>query len=202
MDAAALDIRPLRPELIDDLGTVLKGSWGAGCWCIYPRLTDRETRELPGSGKLDERRRVLMVELAGRSVAPGLVGFADGEPAGWVAVAPRVELGRIVRSRATPPVDDRPAWVIPCVTVARSARGRGIAVALIQAAVAYAASNGATVVEAYPRAGEARVGDANAYYGTEPMFRQAGFAVVRGPLENAPKNWTPRVAMRTPSPLQ
>ena len=87
-------------------------------------------------------------------------------------------------------------WVIPCVTVCKTARGRGVAVALIRAAVAYASEKGAPAVEAYPRAGAKRTGDDNAYFGTEPLFRRAGFRVVRKPLKNLPRNWVPRVAMR------
>ncbi|KAF0246210.1 MAG: hypothetical protein FD180_952, partial [Planctomycetota bacterium] len=74
--------------------------------------------------------------------------------------------------------------------------GAGVAVALIRAAVAYAASRGAPAVEAYPRAGRVRVHDDFAYYGTEPLFRRAGFSVIRRPLKGLPKNWTPRVTMR------
>ena len=37
-------------------------------------------------------------------------------------------------------------------------------------------------VEAYPRAGTKRTSNDNAYIGTEPLFRQAGFRVVRKPL--------------------
>ncbi len=55
-----------------------------------------------------------MTELAGRKVAPGLLAFAGDEPVGWVAVAPRHELIRVDRSRATPPVDGVDVWVIPC----------------------------------------------------------------------------------------
>jgi GNAT superfamily N-acetyltransferase len=80
--------------------------------------------------------------------------------------------------------------------VSKTARGRGIALALIEAAVAYAAGQGAPAVEAYPRAGATRTGDYNAYFGTEPLFRRAGFRVIRKPLEDRPRNWVPRVAMR------
>jgi GNAT superfamily N-acetyltransferase len=141
-----------------------------------------------------------MAKLAGRPYAPGLVAFEDDEPVGWIAVAPREELGRVVASRATPPVDDQAVWVIPCVTVRKTARGRGIAVAAIRAAVAYAVEQGASVIEAYPRAGEDRTGDDSVYFGTEPMFRSAGFRVVRQPLEGLPKNWSPRLAMRASWP--
>ena len=186
---------------MDDLGTVLRGSWGAGCWCMYPRLTDVQKRELPGAGSANQRRRDAMTRLARRRRAPGLLAFEGDEPVGWIAIAPRTELARIETSRATPRVDDEDVWVIPCVTVRKTARGRGIALALIRAAVAYATEQGAPAVEAYPRAGATRTGDDNAYFGTEPLFRRARFRVVRTPLENRPRNWVPRVTMRTKAAL-
>ena len=82
----------------------------------------------------------------------------------------------------------------------KPARGKGIAVALIKAAVAHAGAHGAPMVEAYPRAGAIRTGDDNAYFGTEPLFRRAGFDVVRARLDNLPRNWTPRVTMRCRPP--
>ena len=181
---------------MEDLGKVLRGSWGRSCWCMYPRLTDAQIRALPGPGSSAQRHREAMTKLARRRRAPGLLAYEDGEPIGWVAVAPRSEYVRIDRSRATPRVDDEDVWVIPCVTVRETARGRGIARALIEAAVAYAGEKGAPAVEAYPRAGAARVSVDSAYVGTEPLFRRAGFRVVRKPLEGLPRNWIPRVTMR------
>ena len=186
----------IRPSL-EQLGTVLRASWGSNCWCMHPRLTDAQMRELPGSGPVKERRRDALKKLARRRRrAPGLIAFEDDEPVGWVAVAPRAELARVDASRATPRVDDEDIWVIPCITVRKTARGRGIAIALIQAAVAYATEKGAPGVEAYPRSGNARTGDDNVYFGTEPLFRRAGFRVIRKPLKNRPRTWLPRVAMR------
>ncbi len=195
-DHAAIEIKQLTPELMDGLGAVLRGTWGSTCWCMFPRWTDAQMRERHGTGALNPRRREAMTQLASRELSPGLLAFEDGEPVGWIAVAPRSELTRIARSRATPPVDDEPVWVIPCVTVRKTHRGRGIAVALIRAAVEYAGECDAPTVEAYPRAGGERTGDDNAFFGTEPMFRRAGFRIVREPLPNRPRNWLPRVAMR------
>jgi GNAT superfamily N-acetyltransferase len=163
---------------------------------MYPRLTDAQMRALPGPEPVNQRRRAAMAKLARRRRAPGLLAFEGDAPVGWVAVARRHELKRLEASRATPRVDDADVWVIPCLTVHKAARGRGIALALIGAAVDYAAKKGAPAVEAYPRAGEVRTGDDNAYFGTEPLFRRAGFRVVRKPLEDIPRNWVPRVAMR------
>ena len=191
-----LQFKPLTPELMDDFGAVLRGNFGAGCWCMFPRQTDAQARELPGAGNLSARRRTAMSQLAGRDPSPGLLALANGAAVGWIAVAPRNEYTRLARSRATPPVDDAPVWVIPCITVRKGHRGQGIAVALIKAAVAYAARHGAPAVEAYPRADAVRTGDDNAYFGTEPLFRRAGFQVIRPPLPHRPRHWLPRVAMR------
>lgn len=191
-----LEIKPLSPEMMDAMGAVLRGSWGSTCWCMYPRWTESQMRDEANGGERGPRRREAMTELAGRAVAPGLMAFEGDQPVGWIAIAPREELTRVARSRATLPVDDEPVWVIPCVTVHRKHRGRGIALALIEAAVSYAGQQGARAVEAYPRAGGERIGDDNAYFGTEEMFSRAGFSIIRGPLEGRPRNWLPRLAMR------
>ncbi len=191
-----LVFRPLTPSLIDDLGKVLRGGWGRGCWCMYPRLTEAQTHELPGPGSANQRRCNAMTKLARRRRAPGLLAFEGDEPVGWIAVAPRSEFARVDASRATPRVDDEDVWIIPCVTVRKTDRGRGIALALIRAAVTYATEKGAPIIEAYPRAGTTRTGDDNAYFGTQPLFRRAGFRVVRKPEKNRPRNWVPRVTMR------
>ncbi len=192
-----LGFQPFRAELIDALATVLKGSWGSSCWCMYPRLSDKQIRALPGEGSAGARKRQAMLKLANRKWAPGLVAFQGEEPIGWIAVAPRAEYGRITHSRATPPVDNTGVWVIPCITVRKTARGQGAAVALIRAAVDYAKRHGAPCVEAYPRAGNERTQADNVYFGTEALFAKAGFHLVRPPLEGLPRNWLKRVTMRS-----
>lgn len=197
---SCLELRPLTPRLIGDLGKVLRGGWGSSCWCMQPRLTDAAMKDLSGPGSANERRRAAMTRLSRRRCAPGLLAFEGDEPVGWVALAPRHELSRVERSRATPRIDDMDVWVIPCVTVAAGSRGRGIAATLIEAAVGYAFEKGAPAVEAYPRAGTLRTKDDNAYFGTETLFRRAGFKVIAKPQPNRPKNWIARVTMRIGNP--
>lgn len=196
--AAARGVRivPLRPSRMEDMKKVLSGTWGSACWCMAPRLNRKLARELPGPGSESDRRKRAMAALAAKRRAPGLMAYMDGEPVGWIAIAPRPELVRIDASKATPRADDVEVWAIPCITVRRRARGQGIAVALIQAAVEHAAKHGAPAVEAYPRAGDVRVHDDFAFIGTEALFRKAGFREVRGVLHGLPRGWTPRVTMR------
>jgi GNAT superfamily N-acetyltransferase len=196
-----LKIRPLTAARVDDVKTVTKGSWGASCWDLFPRYSAAQQRELgitgSGPGTAEGRRRAALAKLARRRKnSAGLVAYRDGEPIGFISLGPRYDFSRIERSKATPPVDDVPAWVIPCITVRRGYRGQGVAVAMIRAAVEYAGERGAPAVEAYPRADGKRVNDDFAFFGTDAMFRKAGFRRIRGVLRGLPKGWAPRVTMR------
>ena len=82
----------------------------------------------------------------------------------------------------------RPVWSIVCFVVGRTARGQGIAAALLAAAVDYARDHGATMLEAYPvDTGGGRVPSANVYHGTLSMFERAGFRVVERRQFNRPR---------------
>ncbi len=151
-----LTIRPLTAARVDDVKTVTRGTWGASCWDLFPRYSPAQQRELGitggGPGTNEERRRAALAKLARRRKnSAGLVAYQGGEPIGFISLGPRYDFSRIEHSRATPPVDDVPAWVIPCITVRRGHRGQGVAIAMIRAAVAYAGKRGAPAVEAYPR---------------------------------------------------
>ena len=190
-----LVIRPLTASRIDDFAHVLRSSGsGSGCWDLWPRLSGAEQR----AGGLDRSttmRRAKLTALAKRRHAPGLLAYRGRDAVGWVSIGPRVDYHRLARSKATPAVDELPVWVIPCITVRKEARGQGVAVALIRAAVDYAHERGAPAVEAYPRADGLRVHDEWAFYGTAALFRKAGFRKVRG-IQPVAKGWTPRVTMR------
>jgi GNAT superfamily N-acetyltransferase len=114
---------------------------------------------------------------AGRRPPPGLVGYVDGRPVGWVQVGARREFVRLVRSRTLAPVDDAPVWCVNCFFIHRRARRRGVAGGLLRAAVEFARAHGAATVEAYPvDRGDARAADL--YTGTVGLFERAGFREV------------------------
>ena len=196
-----LTIRPLTAARVDDVKTVTRGTWGATCWDLFPRYTATQQRALgisgAGPGTAESRRRAALAKLARRRKnTPMLVAYEGKEPVGFVSLGPRYDFSRISNSKATPPVDEVAAWVIPCITVRRGYRGKGVAVALLRTAIEYAAKRGAPAVEAYPRATAKRLHDDYAFIGTEAMFRKAGFRKIRGVLPKLPKGWTPRVTMR------
>jgi ribosomal protein S18 acetylase RimI-like enzyme len=195
-----LTIRPLTAARVDDVKTVTRGTWGATCWDLFPRFTSKEQRAMGITNqgtRAEARRRAVLAKLARRRHSAGLVAYEGTEPVGFISLGPRFDFSRVANSRATPPVDEVDAWVIPCITVRRGHRGKGVAIAMIRAAVAYATRFGAPAVEAYPRVSNARTHDDYAFYGTEAMFRRAGFRQVRGPLPDLPRAWTPRVTMRS-----
>jgi GNAT superfamily N-acetyltransferase len=106
---------------------------------------------------------------------PGLLAYDNEVPVGWVSVAPRVDFGHLMRSKHYGPRadEDDTVWAITCFIVHPTARHRGVAKALLDAAVEHALSRGASAVEAYPHA---RVRD---YMGSADMFEAAGFLPVR-----------------------
>ncbi len=174
-----LDIVPLTAERMPDLaGLFNQGGDPKWCWCSYYRLRNLDFQgATPASNRrvLEDAVRTTSAE----DRAPGLVADRDGAVVGWVSVGPRDDYQRLQHSKVLAPVDERPVWSIVCFVVARNARGQGVARALLDAAMAYAADHGADLLEAYPvdTAG-ARIASANVYKGTLSMFERAGFEVV------------------------
>ena len=145
------------------------------CWCQHWRLRSKDmaAAKVPG---LRERLHAQALS----SQPPGLVAFDGDRAVGWVSLGPRADFERIVRSRVIPTIDDRPVWSIVCFAVSESARGRGVARALLDAAIDHARERGADTLEAYPvatDAGEPIHPDA-AFTGSLPMFERAGFRIV------------------------
>jgi ribosomal protein S18 acetylase RimI-like enzyme len=172
----SFEVKPLTGETWDALAELFReGGDPRWCWCQHWRLRSKDM----AASKVPQLRERLH-DQATSNEPPGLVAF-DGERAvGWVSLGPRTDFERIVRSRVIPTVDDRPVWSIVCFAVSTSARGQGVARALLDAAIAYARKRGADAVEAYPVAvddGEPIHPDA-AFTGTLPMFERAGFHVV------------------------
>jgi ribosomal protein S18 acetylase RimI-like enzyme len=179
MSTMALDIQPLTRERLPDLAALFnQGGDPKWCWCAYYRLRGVDF----SSGSAQRNRRVLDGAVASTAVEgrnPGLVAYRDGVAVGWVSIGPRHDYERLRHSKALAPVDERPVWSIVCFVVARSARGEGIATALLDAAVDYAREHGATLLEAYPIETDGqRVSSALVYKGTLGMFERAGFEVV------------------------
>lgn len=178
-----MEVRPLTPETWDDFEAVMGPRGGdAGCWCMFNRQTSREFDARRG-----EENHEAMRALVDAGEVPGLIGYRNGRPVGWVAVQPRRVYGRLGRSPVARPIDDRDAWAITCFVVPREHRGSGVATALIEAACAYAEAQGAEVMEGYPvEPRRDRMPDIWAWMGFASMFEGAGFSEVARRSETRP----------------
>jgi GNAT superfamily N-acetyltransferase len=146
-----------------------------GCWCMLWRVPRKQFEAQKG-----ERNRRAMRRLVASGEAPGLIGYLDGEPVGWCALAPREQYPGLARSRVLKPVDERPCWSVACLFVHRAHRHTGVSTKLLRAAVAHARARGARILEGYPiepRRGES-LAPAFAWTGIASAFRAAGFAEV------------------------
>ena len=174
-----LDIRPLTAARFADLALLFEeGGDPKWCWCTYFRFRGRNWSN---STATDNRTALkgLTADARGTTPAPGLVAYRDDRAVGWVSLGPREDYERLAYSKILAPIDDAPVWSIVCFVVSRKARGKGVAAALLDAAIAYARERGATTLEAYPvDVGDGRVPAANAFHGTLPMFERLGFEVV------------------------
>jgi len=172
-----LIILPLTPDRWDDFARLFgKNGACAGCWCMWWRLPRAQWVKQRG----DQNKKSIR-KLVSKGDAPGLLAYADGQPVGWCALAPREAYPRLATSRTLKPVDDRPVWSVTCFFVARPYRRRGVTVRLLKAAVKFARGRGAKIVEGYPVEPRKEQADAFVYTGLSSAFRKAGFKeVARG----------------------
>lgn len=177
----SLEVHPVTPDRWDDMVELFsrrgprgghRNSPASGCWCMYWRQRSN------GDVALNKRRMAAIVR-AGRE--PGLLGYAGGEPIGWISIAPREQFDVLLRSpQYRPRDDDEGVWSIVCFTIDRNERRRGVASALLDAAVRHAFARGASAVEAYPH-----VRNADDYMGSTPLYEQAGFVRIRAANKRA-----------------
>ncbi|GAB2989343.1 GNAT family N-acetyltransferase [Actinotalea caeni] len=181
---------PVTPDRFDDFALVInRNRRSTHCWCLSHRLPAREIEELGGGDRELAARR-----LCEREHPPGIVTYLDGEPAGWCSIGPRSEITLLNRSKKMPAIDDVPVWSIICIVVRPGFRKKGVAHEAIEAAVRYAAANGAPAVEAHPVDPPGRMDQTMAFVGTRAMFERAGFSVVG--TTDAVASRLPRLVMR------
>jgi GNAT superfamily N-acetyltransferase len=174
-----MEIAPVTPDRWDDLADLFarKGPRGgtpmtAGCWCMWWRK-----RTGDGAKNRQNMRRIVK---GGRE--PGLLAYEDGVAVGWVSVAPREEYGQLVRSRKYGPEEEEEGvWSIVCFYVDPRAKKKGVATALVEAAVEHALARGASAVEAYPHEQGDYMGAPEAYerLDFEPVRRAGTRTIVR-----------------------
>jgi len=186
----ALRVEPLSdapwPDLLDLFGP--RGACG-GCWCQWWRQSRADYDANKG-----EVNREALREQAASGEPIGLLGYLadDPKPAGWIACAPRPDYPVAARSpiaRHRPEDEFAPedVWLVTCLFVRKEHRRRGVAAALAESAVEWAARQGAKAVDAVPvEPKKDEVPDVFAWTGLPAMFSAAGFTEVARPRPTRP----------------
>jgi len=168
---------PLTPQTWADLEMLFDlqgGSMVRGCWCMYYRRSGKVL--VNAEAGVDNKRQ--LCELVDSGVVPGLVGYVDGAPAGWLSLGPRAGYAKLARSRIMKPVDGREVWSVVCTYVAKPYRGQGVQHRLLDAAVRYAGEQGVRMLEAYPVDKPERSHDDFMFFGSRSLYERAGFTEV------------------------
>jgi GNAT superfamily N-acetyltransferase len=176
---APLEIHPLTPERWPDLVRLFNAPGGSqvrGCWCMCYRRSGRT--EVPDGMSRLEHAKCSLKALVDAGTVPGLIGYRDGEPVGWLSLGPREDYARLERSPVMKPVDAKPVWSVVCFYTAKSMRGQHVAEAMLAGAIDYARSCGARLIEAYPVDRKQRSADDSMWFGGKAMYDRAGFTEV------------------------
>ena len=196
--SAKLCFEPLTAERWLDFERLFgpRGACG-GCWCMWWRLPHSEYERSKGAGN---KRAMKAIVRSGE--VPGIIAYDGAEPVAWCAIGPRERFGRLDRSRILKRVDDEQVWSVVCFFIAKSHRKRGISLAILEAAVDYAARCGAVTVVGYPvDPVRGATADLFAYTGLASVFEKAGFREVARRCETRPI-MRRRVAKRRRAPAQ
>jgi len=175
--AYSFDSRPLTPQTWADLEALFElpgGSMVRGCWCMYYRKSGKVL--VNARAGVDNKKE--LCELVDNGVVPGLMGYVDGAPAGWISLGPREDYAKLARSPIMKPVDDSKVWSVVCTYVARQYRGQGVQHRLLEAAVLYAREQGVRILEAYPVDKPERSHADFMFFGSRSLYERAGFTEV------------------------
>ena len=148
------------------------------CWCMRWRLSSSEFGRLKSAGRKAALERLVLAD-----TPVGILGYLNGEPAGWCSVARRETYALLERSRTIKRIDDLICWSVVCFFVAPKLRRQDFTMELLRAAIDYARSQGAQVVEGYP-VEPCRDADGSLqpvtyrFMGYVSTFRKAGFREV------------------------
>lgn len=178
-------VQPATAERWSDVEAVMgKRGDPAWCWCQYFRAATPKDR----LASRERNRAALRVQVCDGPLPPGVLGYLDGEPVGWCAVAPFSSYTRMPRTKVAQAVrtdgeDLDRLWLVSCFVVRVGSRRKGLAPALLAGAVELARANGATAVEGHPVDPDARasVSAAELYHGPLSVFLAAGFREVARP---------------------
>ncbi len=170
------EVRPLTADTWRDLEDMFGQPGGGivrGCWCMFYRLTGPEAR-----GRSKDQNKDALHSLAMSDRPPGLVGYADDRPVGWISLGPRADYHRLARSPIMKPVDDAQVWSIVCAYVVKAERGKGIQHRMLAGAIDFARRQGVRLLEAYPIDKDEPSHPDFMFFGSRSLYERAGFREV------------------------
>ncbi len=171
-----LQLHPLTPDRWDDFVDLFgpeRGAYG-GCWCMWWRMPRAEWKAASRDEKRDRFR-----ELVEAGPPPGILAYEDGTAVGWCAIGPRATLPLMNRSRVAAPLDRvEGVWAVNCFYVRAGHRRQRMMRVLLDGAVAFAAEEGAAIVEACTVETNRKLIWTEGYVGIASVFRAAGFEEV------------------------
>lgn len=139
------------------------------------RLTRKEFEAQKGEGN-----KLALKAIIDSGEVPGLLAFDRDKPIAWCAIAPRKTYSALARSRILKSVDERECWSVACFFIEKFHRKKGVSTRILKAAVEYAQSRGALLIEGYPVApkSEKSIPPVFAWTGISKAFLAAGFKEV------------------------
>jgi hypothetical protein len=176
--------RPANRATIEDVEAVFATAGASRCRCQalkVPGWIWRDTTQ-------EQRDAALREQTACGTEGPtsGLIGYVDGQAAGWVAVEPRENYPRLWARkqpwmRMDPDLEG--VWSVTCFVVCKGWRHTGLTYELAGATVEYGRRVGARVLEGYPMEpppGKQVIWD-EASVGLVQVFLAAGYEGVASP---------------------
>ncbi len=162
-----LEFHPLSSNRWDDLAAFFEQHGNPNyCWCMRWRLKSTEFKQLNAA-----KRRSKLESLVQADSPVGVLAYHQGKVVGWCSIAPRETYTLLENSTTLKRIDDLPAWSVICFFIDPGLRGRNLSVKLLQAAVDYAISQGAAIIEGYP----VEPDQSYRFMGSPSIFKQAGF---------------------------
>jgi GNAT superfamily N-acetyltransferase len=178
-----LTFKPVTSEAWSDLEALFEEPGiQDGCWCMYWRIRRADCQRQYGEGN---KRAFQAIVESGQ--VPGILAYLNGKPIGWCAIAPREATPTLDRSHTLKRIDAQPVWSITCFFVSKPYRQQGLTERLIEAAIAYAKTQGAQTVEAYPLLSEiTKLLPYERYMGIQSTFERVGFKEVARRTDRRP----------------
>lgn len=129
-----------------------------------------------------ERNREVLTQALARDEVWGIVALDEERVIGWARLAPASEVPKLADLEPDPPAD---AASLLCMSVTEDRRGRGVARALLVAAIGEARARGFAQLRAYPRP-EDGLDAGGVWTGPRRLFEAHGFVKVH----EGQRRWT------------